>query len=540
MKSKQRFIAFALFLSCSIACFVFFQFFYQYHLVHRLDLQLFLYSREYILSYFNHPAWLASLSGDFLTQFFYFETGGALVLSLLVALLGILFFRALSGVVLLLQNNGQQNKLLWFGICLFVSCGIMGWEWLRNCGMDYKLSSTIALIGGVALFLPYKYIPFTYRYVAGVILLCLTYWLFGYGIWVLLFFILFYELTAHRYVLAAVCLAAAIAFPFFLRQHYCLTVKQAIQYPSTSWWGKPDMKIEKWLMMDVIGFNGGWNAVAHLSEQNQLQSGISAYFYNLSHAMRGELPDKLLSHYQPGPLGLLFQLNAQTPYLAIWSSNEAWFQLGDMTMAEHSALLGMIFSPDHRSARMVKRLAEINMVNGDSAATLKYLRMLQNTWLYKKWADQRIPGHESLSVKEWLQRKQALTAKTDTLRDAVNPVISLRTLLDSNRDNHLALDYLLCYDLLTKDIRSFMADYDKYKLPGREDAGRLYGEALLIGLTQCKATIEQVKSYLMPPDLFAEFADYTTLYQKNDLNRASLFNRYGKTYWFYYHFATFK
>lgn len=58
------------------------------------------------------------------------------------------------------------------------------------------------------------------------------------------------------------------------------------------------------------------------------------------------------------------------------------------------------------------RLAEINMINGDTAATSKYLIMLQKTWLYKQWAQERIPGHESEYVKGWLKEKKESDSST--------------------------------------------------------------------------------------------------------------------------------
>ena len=42
-----------------------------------------------------------------------------------------------------------------------------------------------------------------------------------------------------------------------------------------------------------------------------------------------------------------------------------------MTMAEHASLLSMIFSPQNKSVRMVQRLAEINLINGDNEAARK-------------------------------------------------------------------------------------------------------------------------------------------------------------------------
>ena len=540
MKSKHHISAVSLVALWSVACFVFFQFFYKFHLVHRLDVQLFLYTHDYVLSYFQYPAWLASLSGDFLTQFFYFEVGGPLVLLLSILTLGSLFYLALGKLIPVWIKNEKVNKHFWFWIRVVLSLVLMTWEALRNCGIDYRLSSTMALIGGIGLFLSYLCTPSRFRYFSAILLLLLAYWLFGYGIWALLIFILACELGLRRYLLASVCLAGSIIIPFALRQSYHFTVKQSFLYPTDSFWDKPDFMIEKLLTLDVLSTSGQWNKVAILTEKYDLKSGLGAYFFNLSHGQRGDLPYRLLDQSQPGPLALLFQLNPKMSPLAIWSSNEAWFQMGDMTMAEHSTLLGMIFSPNHRSVRMIKRLAEINMVNGDTTATMKYLRMLQKTWLYKSWAEERVPGNESKTVKTWLQKKRTFIARMDTLRDAVNPPVSLRVLLDSNKDNLLALDYLLCFDLLAKDIAAFMADYDRYKLPKHEVPEQLYAEGLLIGLMQRKASAEEVKPYMIPPQLFSDFTNYTTLYEKGFFGRDYLKKQFGKTYWFYYHFATFK
>lgn len=44
-------------------------------------------------------------------------------------------------------------------------------------------------------------------------------------------------------------------------------------------------------------------------------------------------------------------------------------------MAEHCAMLSMIFSPRNSGSRMIKRLAEINLVNG-------MMRQLLNIYVY--------------------------------------------------------------------------------------------------------------------------------------------------------------
>ena len=59
----------------ALALFLFFFRILPYHLFHREQTQLFLLATEPLAGYLRHPAALARLSGDFLTQFFYYEGG---------------------------------------------------------------------------------------------------------------------------------------------------------------------------------------------------------------------------------------------------------------------------------------------------------------------------------------------------------------------------------------------------------------------------------------------------------------------------------
>lgn len=510
----------------AIAYFIFLQWYYLYHLVFRLQNQLFLYSSEYLSSYFQEPAWLARLTGDFLTQLFYFNYSGALINTLIFLIYGILIYNALDNLCVV--------KRKWWQVLLVLAT--ITWEFFRNCDINYELSSTISLIGALCIFLLYRKLPNKWRWF-GLTIIPLTYWLVGYGVWLFLLFAIFFNFKKRYYAFVSMLILVALATPTLLRQTYHLTWEQAYKYPTTAFFSKPDFFIEKMLALSIESSSGNWNKVVTLTENSRLESTISSYFYNLSHGMQGTLPDRLTSIYQPGPLALLIQLNPQTTRLSIWNSSEAWFQLGDMTMAEHSALLSQIFSPNHRSSSMVMRLAEINMINGDTAATMKYLGMLKKTWLYKNWAQQRWPGKETPKIKEWLNYKRTLIPMQDTLRASLNCQSSLRTLVNANSKNRMALDYLLCYDILAKEVKAFMADYDLYMKVNVPN--RLYSEALIVALMDRKATLEEVRTYHIRQNTMDDFKNYTSQYELSKGNEELLQQHFGKTYWFYYHFNKF-
>lgn len=461
---------------------VLFLFFFRvlpYHLFHREQTQLFLLADETLAEYGRHPAALARLSGDFLTQFFYYEGAGPAIMAAVLLLWGATVFR------LLLPCMG---RLAWIPAVLATA-----WEAGRQCGLDYPLSGTISLTGiGCVLLLCRRWVRHSRKWglAASVPLLLAGYWLSGCGDW------------------------------------------------SSKWYGTPDLNRERLLALDSELYFGRREKLRELLDDGEYRSPFATYCHNLLNAREGQLPDRLMDFYQPSSIGLFPPIVSSSTYLAIYAANEVWFELGDMTMAEHAAMLGMIFSPHHTGARAVKRLAEINLINGDEAAAMKYLRLLQKTICYRGWAEKRIPGRQTPDIRQWLERKRLLLPVADTLRSAADAPLSLRQLLHANPENRMACDYLLCFDLLNKNIGTFARDYQEFAAD-RTPSG-LYAEGLLVYLAGSGASAEEVKKWNIPPRMTEDFSKYTRLYEANGGNGTSLQAEYGKTYWFYFHYATMK
>lgn len=459
-----------------VATFLFFQLYYPYHLLHREQVSLFLYSQEFILDRLMQLGGISILGGEFLTQFFYFIGGGATVVTLLLLGVGILCYQAL-------------RRFMGHWMALILSVAVCLWEGGRLCIVNYPLASTLSLMG---IFIIIRLITFNGSNRLG------------------------------KNIAALICILLFIPF-------------QPLR--GVKAWGTPNFYLEHLLAMDVNASYGKWEKVSQLAQEDA-KTGIGTFYYNLSNAMKGQLPEGLMHYYQPFSKGLFLPVDPSGNYLSFMASNELWFHLGDMTMAEHSAILGMISTQDHRSVRMIKRMAEINLINGDEEAAMKYLRMLQKTWKHKQWADQRIPGQQTPVVQKWLEHKRQYIPKADTLRASADARLSLRHLLESNPDNLLAYHYLLCYELLNKDIHSFVKDY----VPQKGMPSRLYHEAILIHLIRQNGNLteEDFQTYRFTPEVLQDFQEYTRMYEQNQGNGAALQAQFGKTYWFYYHYATMK
>ena len=336
-------------------------------------------------------------------------------------------------------------------------------------------------------------------------------------------------------IAAAALLAGASQAAFLLRYPYFR--KYAAQNgislrEARKAWGRPDKLSEVAMGLTVEAALENWDAVAALAAEDR-KSEIGTYYYNLANAHHGALADRLLDYYQPFERGLFLPVGERSTPFQIACAGDVWFALGDMSMAERDAMLGMLFSPAHTGPRYLRRLAETNLVTGDHEAASKYLRILSNTPSERAWAQERFPDAWSPEYRARIGQKRALLPRHDIVHGMDQTQLILRILLHSNPDNRMALDYLLCYDLLTKDLDAFVADYD----PGRT-ASHLYEEAMLIFLA-AKGGMdgENFSHYHISERNFQRFNDFVRIYKRDGGSLQNLTEEFGKTYWYFYYFA---
>lgn len=315
--------------------------------------------------------------------------------------------------------------------------------------------------------------------------------------------------------------------------------------------------VEKELAVTNEYYFGNHSQIIKMVESEKEPTKRMMFYYNLVQAKRGTLPDNLL-RFKHNELGTFTHVGPATPLLTINDMNELYWLLGDMTYTERAAMMMNVFSKENRNVRAVKRLAECNIVSGDKEASEKYIRILEKTLLWKEWAKKlRKDGATRF------QDKIAFANKRDTLSLSDNSHFIMMQLLDSNPSNTVALDYILCSDLLLKDIENFKRDYDRYcigtdsQLSGqtadfrhgrksdktmsnclpsaaagntvvRPRIKELYQQALCIWLAGTQATEEEWQKYIYLPQVLKQFSLYNQ-------HRGS--KEFANTYWYYFDIA---
>ena len=443
----------------AVAIWCFFQFCYPYHFFFQEQNQIFLCSWDYISTYFEKSGGLARLAGDFLTQFYYYLYLGAIILISCLLLIGALWYTAL--------RNFKVSK----AVALILALVLMTFVAVCHFSTSYRLSSTISIIGWGLLLWLVSLMPGWKRQLVLLALAMLpTYLLFG--------------------------------------------------LPEVKKLQGPDLILEKDFAVDCEYYFGNHDKVIKMVESENKWTDQMLFFYNLAQAQRGELPDHLLDFTQ-NYLGTFEKIGPDTPMLTIRNMNELYWALGDMTFTERAAMMTNVFSHNNRNVRMMRRLAECNIVSGDTLAAEKYLRILDKTLVYRRWTD-----NVRLYGKDIYQKKMQMVNHHDTITITDNAHFLMMQLLDTNPDNIVALDYLLCSDLLLKDMANFKRDYDRYCIEtGKPRLKPLYQEALCIWLAGTDAPQEDWQNYIKTNDVMQRFIDYNN--QRGN-------PRFKGTYWYYF------
>jgi len=443
-----------------VATFCFFQFAYPYHLIRREQMNLFLFDWNYIFQTYNGAGWLSRFTASFFEQFFHLPVVGPLVVACLLTATAIVPYRICR------HFSGLRTSAI-IAFLVFV------WSFLRETGNLYVTRYTIVMLGYLSMVLLALQFKGVWRKAVMAVLLAI------FGIW-------------------------SLGAPF--NSFYGKA------------WGIPRINYDRIIGLDTEVARENWEKVLKMSEKDLFMTEAS-YCYNLAHAIKGDLGDCLFDHSQAEFQDLLFPVSVDNSTFTNCLAGELWYQLGEMTIAEQSAITTIQASPEHTGARYIERLAKVNLIKGEDAAAQKYLNLLSRTLFYGKWAGRMLSGQLDEKEKTWLDNGRKNLAFSDFVHHSDVPQDVLSALLEANPSNSLARTYLLVFNLLRYDLDRFIQDYSADKMPGH-----IYKEAVLIWLSQQNKLTDETA---------AEF-DISVTFSKKMESFFRYPENYKNTYWYYY------
>ena len=225
-----------------------------------------------------------------------------------------------------------------------------------------------------------------------------------------------------------------------------------------------------------------WDKIIEKAEKKAAPTPLSVSCVNLALSQKGMLADRLFEFYQNGGEGLFptFTRDMISPV----STAEIFFRLGMVNDAERYMFEAQEAIPNYRkSARLTRRIIECEIINGNYQVAAKLLRRLQKTLFYSNWANQMMAllGNEKTinqhpiygKLRKYREKKQDFLFSDREM----DQMLGLLFLNDNH--NRMAYEYLMCYELLQRDLEKFVQYYPLGRFVGYDHIPRSFQEILI-------------------------------------------------------------
>lgn len=499
--------------------------------------QMFLFDSGYFLERIVLPGGLADYISEFLVQFYYMPVlGGAIIALLLMgiqtAVWGLMkqygarhdfpgYLLSFLPSIALWCAMGDQNVLLSFVVALFGAL-VIGWIHNRFHNRLVKVGFELVSTALVYWFLG----PVVFLYAALMIGDTLknakqkgnVFSGIGYSVcilvltiaWILLttqtlqypLYRIFAGLNYYRYPgaispLPFVVMVWAVVIPFLgmipcrqkslqkLQQSKVVIVLSYVLVIVASWFGIKasfDEMTYELIDYDFLVRTEQWDKIIEKAEKKPATTPLSVSCVNLALSQKGMLADRLFEFYQNGGEGLFptFTRDMISPV----STAEIFFRLGMVNDAERYMFEAQEAIPNYRkSARLTRRIIECDIINGNYKVAAKLLRRLQKTLFYSNWANQTMAllGNEKAinrhpiygKLRKYREKKQDFLFSDREM----DQMLGLLFLNDNH--NKMAYEYLMCYELLQRDMEKFMQYYPLGRFVGYDHIPRTFQEILI-------------------------------------------------------------
>lgn len=499
--------------------------------------QMFLFDTGYFLERIVLPGGLADYISEFLVQFYYMPVlGGAIIALLLMgiqaAVWGLMkqygarhdfpgYLLSFLPSIALWCAMGDQNVLLSFVVALF---GALVIGWIHNRFHNRLIKVVFELVSTA---LVYWFLgPVVFLYAALMIGDTLknakqkgnVFSGIGYSVcilvltiaWILLttqtlqypLYRIFAGLNYYRYPgaispLPFVVMVWAVVIPFLgmipcrqkslqkLQQSKVVIVLSYVLVIVASWFGIKasfDEMTYELIDYDFLVRTEQWDKIIEKAEKKPATTPLSVSCVNLALSQKGMLADRLFEFYQNGGEGL-FPTFTRDMILPV-STAEIFFRLGMVNDAERYMFEAQEAIPNYRkSARLTRRIIECEIINGNYKVAAKLLRRLQKTLFYSNWANQTMAllGNEKAinrhpiygKLRKYREKKQDFLFSDREM----DQMLGLLFLNDNH--NKMAYEYLMCYELLQRDMGKFMQYYPLGRFVGYDHIPRTFQEILI-------------------------------------------------------------
>lgn len=555
-----------------LLAFAFFNFIYPYHVHYQEQMQMFRFGGDYFRESVAVPGGLGDWLGGFLVQFFYYAPLGSLILSVLLGL-----------VQLLTWKNMEKGSFASYPLSFLPAVAMFLFFCDENALVTASIAMTVSL---AAAFILMKIRGTGLRCIITVLLMPAMYMLFGsisflapaivginsvirkenkktisvFTLAALLMAVaiilaarayspyplsrLVFGVHYHRYhnaipllvwVSALLIPAVMLAASVFRKDRMVVASLIIVILPAACLTPVfTDMEKERLFAYDFMTRMGQWNKILTTSGKHAPDSPIAVECTNLALAKTEHMASDMFAFFQNGPAGLLPEFTRD--HFSPVPTGTVYYHLGMINTAQTFFFEAQEGIPDfQKSARLTQALAKTNLINGDYEVARKYVGALKQTIFYRQWAKETEklldnPGQIN-NVPEYAWLRSVRMKEHDIMFSQEEMDSMLGLLFIENNANTIAMDYLLAWCLLRKDLPRF---FECHKLLQKGYDARHYQEAVILYWALTHDGPEGMPDFITQ-QTGSRFTRFISAYQSGK-DEASMQKEFGHTYWFYYYY----
>ena len=290
-------------------------------------------------------------------------------------------------------------------------------------------------------------------------------------------------------------------------------------------------KIEK------MFFARDWDGVMRLQEKCKSENPVAQYYYNIALSENGMLCDRLFfapQDYGTGSISIPW--NSQIPINKLFRGVYFYYSIGLINEAHRWAFESMViqgYRPEN-----IKLLIKTDLINGHYKVAEKYLTVLKKTLHYRKLAEKyeaMLTNPELINSDPELGEKMKLKPQDDFIIRIRNPQKNITSLLQSNPGNRKAFEYRMAWLMLEKNIEGIaneingLSELNYSKIPGHIE------EAIL--LTANLGALPDLKRLKISNATVSRFSEYVSATMNFDRTRSpggsGIQKEFRNTFWYY-------
>ena len=216
-----------------------------------------------------------------------------------------------------------------------------------------------------------------------------------------------------------------------------------------------------------------------------------------------------------------------------------YLDIGLLNMAENALTESLEGLGEHPS--ILKELALINMAKANYDSARIYLGALSKTLFYDDWANnylELLKSNPGLSEDKEIQRLRSVCMEKDYgFTSLQNIEVTLLQLLEKNRQNRMAFEYLMSWYLLNGRLDKFVQNLDRLDDFGFSQFPQLYEEAILINVFSTRKPVN-LRGRQISTESRQLFEGFNQILNDYGKNKQAAYNKLAKdyrdSYFFYY------